>query len=98
MLFSVFGSRSAFLRPGMVTRPRLAGCLYCRWPPLAFDSIPSIRFNELDDFSDLHHSSLNPGFRDLIGEANRRGEGNCPTLLLGDDVLDLERDTLRGFG
>jgi hypothetical protein len=35
-----------------------------------FDSIPSIRFNELD--SDFHQSSLYPRFRDLIEAASHR--------------------------
>jgi hypothetical protein len=26
------------------------------------------------------------------------GESTCATMLLGDDVLDLEGDALRGFG
>jgi hypothetical protein len=53
---------------------------------LSFNSIPSIRFNEPDDFADFHHASLCPMFRDLIEAANR-----CA-------VLDRERLAALGFG
>jgi hypothetical protein len=38
-----------------------------------FDAIPSICFNEPDNFSDFHQSSLDPTFRDPIEQANGRG-------------------------
>ena len=53
MLFHVPGDRSSLGLPGMVTRPGLTGCLYCRWlplvrtnchPSLSISSIASLTF------------------------------------------------------